>query len=103
MRLAGGRRRRRALVPASLPACLLSPLPLDPPARRAQKLTTPLPVLHISAALSKDRRRGGYFEAPLYANRKRTALRYVDRIALRAEEAPAKWVLRGAALLCSAD
>ena len=52
---------------------------------------------------AKDRKKAGVFEAPVYRIRKRTGLNYVTMVALKSEEPPSKWILRGVALLCSID
>jgi dynein heavy chain len=54
-------------------------------------------------AQAKDKKKAGVFEAPVYRIKKRTGLNYVTAFALRTDEPPAKWVLRGVALLCSID
>lgn len=66
-------------------------------------LYAPLPVLHLTAVLAKDRRRLGVFDAPCYRGKRRTGARFVDALMLRTDAPPAKWVLRGAAVLCSVD
>jgi dynein heavy chain len=43
------------------------------------------------------------FEAPVYRVRKRTGANYITSFPLRTDELPAKWTLRGVALLCSID
>ena len=77
-----------------------------PPAARPrplQKLYCPLPVVHITAVQAKDVRRAGVYSAPIYRGKARTGLRYIDQLQLRTDQPAAKWVLRGAAVLCSTD
>jgi dynein heavy chain len=64
-------------------------------------LHAPLPVLHLTAVQAKDRKRLGVFDAPCYTGKRRTAARYVDALMLRTDQPTSKWVLRGAAVLCS--
>ena len=52
---------------------------------------------------AKDKKKSGVFEAPVYRIRKRTGLNYVAAFALKTEEPPSKWILRGVVLLCSID
>ena len=71
-----------------------------------KKLVCPLPVLHVTAVLPRDRKKAPLsFEAPCYRVRRRTGANYVATFQLGSggEEERAKWVLRGAALLCSPD
>ena len=82
-----------------LPSCLA---PTHPPTH-PQKLYCPLPVVHITAVQAKDVRRAGVYSAPIYRGKARTGLRYIDQLQLRTDQPAAKWVLRGAAVLCSPD
>lgn len=68
-----------------------------------KKLYCPLPVMHVSAVLAKDKKKTGYFEAPCYKVKKRTGLNYVSNFMLSTTEESFNWVLRGVALLCSID
>lgn len=43
------------------------------------------------------------FEAPCYKVKARKGLNYITSFSLRSEDDKAKWILRGAALLCSID
>jgi dynein heavy chain len=60
-------------------------------------------VVHITAVQAKDVRRAGVYSAPIYRGKARTWLRYIDQLQLRTDQPAAKWVLRGAAVLCSTD
>ena len=68
-----------------------------------KKLFSPLPVLHVTAVQARDKRRTGFFEAPCYKVRRRTGQNYIANFMLKTDESRTKWVLRGAALLCSID
>eukprot|EP00887_Chlorella_sp_A99_P001633 scaffold8.g1633.t1 len=68
-----------------------------------KQLVCPLPVVHITAVLARDKRKAGFYSAPMYRSKKRTGLNYVSDLMLRCTEEPAFWVLRGAAVLFSAD
>jgi dynein heavy chain len=68
-----------------------------------KKLFSPLPVLHITAVQARDKRKTGFFEAPCYKVRRRTGQTYVCNFMLSTQESRTKWILRGAALLCSID
>lgn len=100
--------------PIGLQSILLSPTqhshhhhtPSDPPSPvppPRQVLYEPLPVVHISAVQAAQRRSVGVFHAPCYRTKARTGLRYIDSLALRTDQPPGKWVLRGVAVLCTAD
>lgn len=66
-------------------------------------LHCPLPVVHITAVQAAARRSAGVYHAPLYRNGARTGARFIDTLQLRTDAPPSKWVLRGCAVLCSAD
>ena len=68
-----------------------------------KKLHCPLPVLHVTGVLARDRRRAGVYEAPCYRVKARRGSNFVSTFALRTEDDKAKWVARGVALLCSID
>lgn len=60
----------------------------------------------MSAVLAKDKKRSGFVEVPCYRVKRRTSLNYIEKLMLRCSEAGedrSRWVLRGAALLCSTD
>lgn len=59
--------------------------------------------MHVTAVLSKDKKKSGFFEAPCYRVKKRTGLNYITNFMLKTDEDKARWTLRGVALLCSAD
>jgi len=61
----------------------------------------PLPVLHVAGTVSK--KTAGTYQTPCYKIKKRTGLNYITRFDLRTDAPVSKWVLRGVALLCSAD
>lgn len=69
------------------------------------KQFVPLPVVHVTGVLAKDAaaRVGHVYECPVYKTRKRTGAGFVTKLQLKTDEDPGKWVLRGAALLCSID
>ncbi len=69
------------------------------------KMFAPLPVVHVTGVLAKDAaaRAGHVYECPVYRTRKRTGAGFVTKLQLRTDEDPSKWVLRGAALLCSVE
>ena len=52
---------------------------------------------------AKEEKRIGVYEAPLYKVKKRTGLNYVANFSLKTDAPPAKWRLRGVALLCSVN
>lgn len=68
-----------------------------------KRLFTPLPVVHISGCLAKDRKRDSCFAAPLYRTKDRTGARFVTTLDLKTDEPPSKWTLRGAAILMSTE
>lgn len=68
-----------------------------------KKLYCPLPVLHVTGVLARDRRRAGVYEAPCYRVKARRGDNFVATFALRTEDDRSKWVMRGVALLCSID
>jgi len=68
-----------------------------------QRLYAPLPVMHVTAVQSKDKRKLGVFDAPTYRSKGRTGLRYIAQLQLRTDAPASKWVLRGVAVLCSSD
>jgi dynein heavy chain len=51
----------------------------------------------------QDKKRGGIYEAPCYRVKNRKGFNYITSFALRTEDDKSKWILRGAALLCSID
>jgi dynein heavy chain len=67
-----------------------------------KKLFAPLPVMHITGVLAKDRKAGAAYAAPAYSVRRRTGATFISTFDLRADD-PQKWVLRGACLLCSPE
>ena len=68
-----------------------------------KKLFNPLPVLFVTGVLAKDKKKSGIFETPCYRVKARKGFNFISTFALRNEDGPAKWVLRGAALLASID
>jgi dynein heavy chain len=68
-----------------------------------KRLFTPLPVVHISGCLSKDRKRDSCFAAPVYRTKDRTSARFVTTLDLKTDEEPSKWTLRGAAVVMSTE
>ena len=66
-------------------------------------LLSPLHVLYITAVQGKDKRKLGFFEAPCYRVRRRTGANYIASFMLKTDQEKRKWVLRGAAILCSVD
>lgn len=62
-------------------------------------------VLSCAAVVSclQDKKRGGIYEAPCYRVKSRKGFNYITSFALRTEDDKSKWILRGAALLCSID
>jgi len=69
-------------------------------------LHAPLPVIHIGAVLSVNKRRDPNnepYSCPLYKTPKRTGLNFVTSIDLRTEEPRDKWICRGVCLLSSKD
>lgn len=68
-----------------------------------KKLFAPLPVLHVTAVQAASKKKSGYFEAPCYRVRRRTGANYVASFMVKTDEEKTKWILRGAALLCSID
>ena len=68
-----------------------------------KKLYHPLPVIHVTGVLAKDRKKSGIYEAPVYRVKKRTGLNFITTLQVRSEEPAAKWITRGAALLCTID
>jgi dynein heavy chain, axonemal len=70
-----------------------------------KRLHQALPVMHVTAMPSGEweRRAAGCIEVPCYRTRKRAAGGVVAAFALKSAEPARKWVLRGAALLCSID
>ena len=71
----------------------------------AKVLFSPLPVLHVTGALAGAKAADapyGY-KCPCYKSPRRTDLNFIFAVSLRSDEPPAKWVLRGVALLTSRD
>ncbi|PNH08753.1 Dynein gamma chain, flagellar outer arm [Tetrabaena socialis] len=68
-----------------------------------KKLFNPLPVMHVTGVLAKDKKRSGYYEAPTYRVKARTGLNFITTFSLRTEDDKSKWILRGVAILCSID
>ena len=68
-----------------------------------KELYNPLPVLHVTGVQARDKPKKDIFECPTYRVKKRTGLNFITTFALRTEDPKSKWVLRGAALLCSKD
>ena len=68
-----------------------------------KKLFNPLPVLMVTGVLASQKKKAGVFETPCYRIKKRTGLNFISTFALRTEDPGHKWILRGAALLCSID
>ncbi|KAL4552567.1 hypothetical protein Ndes2526B_g02495 [Nannochloris sp. 'desiccata'] len=68
-----------------------------------KKLFASLPVMHVTAVQARDKKRTGFFEAPCYRVRRRTSQTYIANFMLKTDESRTKWVMRGAALLCSID
>ena len=69
----------------------------------SKQLYQPLPVMHVTAVLSNERKALGFFKAPCYKVAKRTGDTYVSTFMLKTDVDRTKWILRGAALLCSID
>ena len=65
----------------------------------------PMPVVHIGAALSSEKKLDGkVYECPCYKIPSRTGLNYVFTLELRTNpDRPEKWILRGVAVLCSKE
>ena len=70
-----------------------------------KKLYSPLPVLWVTGVQAKDlkTRTASVYECPVYRTKKRTGLNFVTKFQLKVDDEPQRWVLRGAALLCSVD
>ncbi len=68
-----------------------------------KKLFNPLPVLFVTGVLAKDKKKTGVYEAPCYRVKTRKGLNFITTFSLRTEDDKSKWILRGAALLCSID
>ena len=68
-----------------------------------KKLFAPLPVLHVTGVQANNKRSTGVYAAPTYTIKRRTGLNFITTLELRTDEPPAKWVMRGVALLCSID
>jgi dynein heavy chain len=68
-----------------------------------KKLYNPLPVLHVTGVLAKDKKRSGFYEAPTYRVKARKGLNYITKFSLRTEDDKSKWILRGVGILCSID
>jgi dynein heavy chain len=68
-----------------------------------KKLHCPLPVLHVTGVLAKDRKLANVYEAPCYRVKARRGNNFIATFGLRTEDDKSKWVLRGVALLCSVD
>lgn len=52
---------------------------------------------------ARDKPKKDVFECPAYRVKKRTGLNFISTFSLRTEDPKNKWILRGAALLCSKD
>ncbi|GFR42148.1 hypothetical protein Agub_g3000 [Astrephomene gubernaculifera] len=68
-----------------------------------KKLFNPLPVLHVTGVLAKDKKRSGLYEAPTYRVKARKGLNFITTFSLRTEDDKSKWILRGVGVLCSID
>lgn len=68
-----------------------------------KKVFGALPVLYVTAVQIKDKKSAGYFEIPCYRNKKRTGMNFVTNFMVKTDERKEKWVLRGAAMLCSTE
>ena len=69
-----------------------------------RKLFSSLPVVRITATLAKDANDcSGYYCAPCYKSPRRTQANFITKLHLKAEEAPSRWILRGAAVLCDVN
>ena len=68
-----------------------------------KKLFAPLPVMHVTAVQAANKKKSGYFEAPCSKVRRRTGANYVASFMVKTDDDRTKWILRGAALLCSID
>eukprot|EP00198_Chlamydomonas_reinhardtii_P012689 XP_001702026.1 flagellar outer dynein arm heavy chain gamma [Chlamydomonas reinhardtii] len=68
-----------------------------------KKLFNPLPVLHVTGVLAKDKKRSGLYEAPTYRVKARKGLNFITTFSLRTEDDKSKWILRGVGILCSID
>ena len=63
-------------------------------------LFTMLPIVHIYAINSEQRKPQQAYECPIYKKPRRTDLTYVASLTLKSSTEPDHWVLRGVALLC---
>jgi len=70
-----------------------------------KKLYCPLPVMHVTGVLLKDKRPSSVFSAPCYTLKRRTGLNFITHFNLRTDDRdpPQKWTLRGVGLLASID
>lgn len=68
-----------------------------------KKLYNPLPVLHVTGVLAKDKKKSGLYDAPTYRVKARKGFNFITTLALRTEEDKSKWILRGVGVLCSID
>ena len=76
----------------------------EPPGRLdPKKLFVPLPVLQVTGRQAKDVVKKNQYDCPAYRVKKRTGLNFISTFPLRTEDPPSKWIMRGAALLCSVD
>jgi len=68
-----------------------------------KKLFTPLPVLYVTGVLARDKKKEGNYAAPCYRVKQRTGLNYIEKLELRTEDPPSKWIMRGVGLLTTID
>jgi dynein heavy chain len=59
-----------------------------------------LPIVHIFAINSEQRRSPQVYECPVYKKPRRTDLTYIASLMLKASTDAEHWILRGVALLC---
>ncbi|XP_075250106.1 dynein beta chain, ciliary-like isoform X2 [Convolutriloba macropyga] len=66
---------------------------------RIKELTPSMPVMYLKAVLADKRDLKGTYGCPVYKTKQRGVLTYVWTFHLKIKDHPAKWVLRGTALL----
>eukprot|EP01028_Stygiella_incarcerata_P006636 TRINITY_DN270_c0_g1_i1.p1 TRINITY_DN270_c0_g1~~TRINITY_DN270_c0_g1_i1.p1 ORF type:complete len:4523 (-),score=1222.92 TRINITY_DN270_c0_g1_i1:192-13760(-) len=66
-------------------------------------LFSPLPVLYVTAMVASEKKKTQTYVCPCYTNPSRTDLNYIFDVELKTSEAPAHWIMRGVALLCSSQ
>eukprot|EP00899_Mesostigma_viride_P009796 jgi/Mesvir1/18818/Mv04309-RA.2 len=68
-----------------------------------KKLFYPLPIVYVTGVLASNQRKEQQYTCPVYRIKKRTGQHFVTTFNLRTEDPPSKWVMRGAAIMCSVD